>query len=56
MGSGADAVEETVNYLSDKEEKVGLLKVRLYRPFSIDHFINALPKSTKVIAVLDRTK
>jgi len=56
MGSGADAVEETVNYLADKEEKVGLLKVRLYRPFSIDHFINALPKSTKVIAVLDRTK
>ena len=56
MGSGAEAVEETVEYLTNKGEKVGILKVRLYRPFSIDHFINALPKSTKVIAVLDRTK
>jgi len=56
MGSGADTAEETVKYLESKEEKVGLLKVRLYRPFSIDHFINALPKTTKVISVLDRTK
>ncbi len=56
MGSGAEAVEETVNYLVSKEEKVGVLKVRLYRPFSIDHFINKLPASTKVISVLDRTK
>jgi pyruvate-ferredoxin/flavodoxin oxidoreductase len=56
MGSGADAVEETVSYLSDKEEKVGVLKVRLYRPFSIDHFIDALPSTVKSIAVLDRTK
>jgi len=56
MGSGADAAEETVNYLQNKEEKVGLIKVRLYRPFSIEHFINALPKTTKVISVLDRTK
>ncbi len=43
MGSGAEAVEETVNYLVDKGEKVGVLKVRLYRPFSIEHFIAALP-------------
>jgi pyruvate-ferredoxin/flavodoxin oxidoreductase len=56
MGSGAEAVEETVEYLTSKGEKVGILKVRLYRPFSIDHFINALPASTKVITVLDRTK
>jgi pyruvate-ferredoxin/flavodoxin oxidoreductase len=56
MGSGADAAEETVNYLNEKGEKLGLIKVRLYRPFSVDHFINALPKSTKSIAVLDRTK
>ncbi len=56
MGSGAEAAEETVNYLVEKGEKVGVLKVRLYRPFSIKHFINALPKSVKVISVLDRTK
>ncbi len=56
MGSGADAAEETVNYLVSKGEKVGLLKVRLYRPFSMDHFIDALPKSTKAIAILDRCK
>ncbi len=56
MGSGADAAEETVNYLQNKGEKVGLIKVRLYRPFSIEHFINTLPKTTKVISVLDRTK
>ncbi|OGU76872.1 MAG: pyruvate:ferredoxin (flavodoxin) oxidoreductase [Ignavibacteria bacterium RBG_16_34_14] len=56
MGSGAEAVEETVNYLVSKEEKVGVLKVRLYRPFSIDHFIDKLPATTKVISVLDRTK
>ena len=56
MGSGAEAVDETVQYLINKEEKVGVVKVRLYRPFSIEHFINALPKTTKSIAVLDRTK
>lgn len=56
MGSGAEAVEETVEYLTAREEKVGVLKVRLYRPFSVDSFIDALPKTTKVIAVLDRTK
>lgn len=56
MGSGALAAEEAVEYLVGQGEKVGLLKVRLYRPFSIDHFINALPKTTKAISVLDRTK
>jgi len=56
MGSGSEAAEETVNYLIGKGEKVGLLKVRLYRPFSLEHFIKALPKTTKSIAVLDRTK
>ena len=56
MGSGAETVHETVDYLSQKGEKVGLLKVRLFRPFSIEHFIAALPKTTKSIAVLDRTK
>jgi pyruvate-ferredoxin/flavodoxin oxidoreductase len=56
MGSGADAAEEAVNYLNDNGDKVGLIKVRLYRPFSVDHFIDALPKTTKSISVLDRTK
>ena len=56
MGSGAEAAEETVNNLAAKGEKVGLVKVRLYRPFSLNHFIKALPKTTKSIAVLDRTK
>jgi pyruvate-ferredoxin/flavodoxin oxidoreductase len=56
MGSGAEAADETVQYLQSKEEKVGLVKVRLYRPFSIEHFINVLPKTTKSIAILDRTK
>jgi len=56
MGSGADAVEETVEYLVKMGEKIGLVKVRLYRPFSVEHFMNVLPKTTKVIAVLDRTK
>ncbi|GBD86312.1 pyruvate-flavodoxin oxidoreductase [bacterium BMS3Abin03] len=56
MGSGAMTAEETVEYLTGKGEKVGLIKVRLYRPFSIEHFINALPETTKSIAVLDRTK
>jgi pyruvate-ferredoxin/flavodoxin oxidoreductase len=56
MGSGASAAEETVEYLTGKGEKVGLVKVRLYRPFSINHFINSLPESVKAISVLDRTK
>ncbi|MBS1515887.1 MAG: pyruvate:ferredoxin (flavodoxin) oxidoreductase [Bacteroidetes bacterium] len=57
MGSGAETVEETIDYLkSTGDQKVGVLKVRLFRPFSIRHFINTLPKSVKKIAVLDRTK
>jgi len=56
MGSGAEAAEETVNYLVEKGEKIGLVKVRLYRPFSVPHFIATIPKSVKKIAVLDRTK
>ena len=56
MGSGADVVEETVNYLNSKGEKLGLIKVRLYRPFAADKFIEAIPASCKRIAVLDRTK
>ena len=56
MGSGAETVEETVNYLNKKGEKVGVLKIRLFRPFSLKHFISALPLSVKSIAVLDRTK
>ncbi len=56
MGSGAATVEETVNYLVDKGEKVGLVKIRLYRPFSIKHFKDALPSTVKEIVALDRTK
>jgi len=56
MGSGAEAAHEAVEYLNERGEKVGLVKVRLYRPFSIEHFIKALPKTVKSIAVLDRTK
>jgi pyruvate-ferredoxin/flavodoxin oxidoreductase len=56
MGSGADTMEETVEALVAKGEKVGLVKVHLYRPFSAKHFVDALPKSVKAIAVLDRTK
>ena len=56
MGSGADAVEETINKMNKEGHKVGLLKVRLYRPFAIDAFVDALPKTVKKIAVLDRTK
>ncbi len=56
MGSGAEAVEETVDYLTARGEKVGVLKVHLYRPFSAAHFVKALPRTVKNIAVLDRTK
>jgi pyruvate-ferredoxin/flavodoxin oxidoreductase len=56
MGSGADAAHETVDYLNRNGEKVGLLKVRLYRPFSVKSFIEALPATVRKIAVLDRTK
>ncbi|RJP28372.1 MAG: pyruvate:ferredoxin (flavodoxin) oxidoreductase [Candidatus Omnitrophota bacterium] len=56
MGSGADTAHETVEYLTNRGEKVGVLKVRLYRPFSVKDFIKTLPASVKKIAVLDRTK
>jgi len=56
MGSICDTIEETVDYLISKGEKVGLLKVRLFRPFSTEHLLNALPDTVKKIAVLDRTK
>jgi pyruvate-ferredoxin/flavodoxin oxidoreductase len=56
MGSACDAIEETVDYLNGKGEKVGLLTVHLYRPFSLAHFFKYIPKTVKKIAVLDRTK
>ncbi len=56
MGSGAETMEETVEYLVSRGEKVGLIKVRLYRPFSAEHLLKAIPQSVKAIAVLDRTK
>jgi len=56
MGSGAEAVHEMVDWLNAKSEKVGVLKVRLYRPFSASHFLEALPTTVKKIAVMDRTK
>jgi pyruvate-ferredoxin/flavodoxin oxidoreductase len=56
MGSGAETVQEVVEYLLPRGEKVGLLKVRLYRPFSVEHFIKALPPTVKALAVLDRCK
>ena len=56
MGSGAEAAHETVGALTSRGEKVGLLKVRLYRPFSVKHFAAALPATVKKIAVLDRCK
>ncbi|NFA59931.1 pyruvate:ferredoxin (flavodoxin) oxidoreductase [Clostridium sporogenes] len=56
MGSACDTVEEVVDYLMAKGEKVGLLTVHLYRPFSLEHFFKYIPKTVKNIAVLDRTK
>ncbi|MGI5997599.1 MAG: pyruvate:ferredoxin (flavodoxin) oxidoreductase, partial [Lutispora sp.] len=56
MGSVTEAIEETVDYLMSKGEKVGVIKVHLYRPFSPKYFFNVLPKTVKRIAVLDRTK
>ncbi|MBR3503287.1 MAG: pyruvate:ferredoxin (flavodoxin) oxidoreductase [Clostridia bacterium] len=56
MGSGCDAIEETINALNKKGEKLGLIKVHLYRPFSLKHFLAAIPATAKKIAVLDRTK
>jgi pyruvate-ferredoxin/flavodoxin oxidoreductase len=56
MGSGAETAEETVRYLTERGEKLGILKVRLYRPFAIEAFVAALPATVRSIAVLDRTK
>lgn len=56
MGSACDTIEETIDYLNAKGEKVGLVKVHLYRPFSIEHLIKAVPSTAKKVAVLDRTK
>ena len=56
MGSGAEAAEEAVHYLNTHGECVGLIKVRLFRPFSVEHFLASLPDTVKRIAVLDRTK
>jgi len=56
MGSGAECAHETVQWLQARGEKVGVLKVRLFRPFSLAHFLAALPASVQHIAVLDRTK
>jgi pyruvate-ferredoxin/flavodoxin oxidoreductase len=56
MGSGAETASETARYLVERGEKVGVVNVHLYRPFSVKHFLTALPPTVKVIAVLDRTK
>ncbi len=56
MGSGSETVHETVDYLNAAGEKVGVIKVRLYRPFSVDALMSAIPSTVKAIAVLDRTK
>ena len=56
MGSSCDTIEETIDYLLAKGEKVGLVKVRLFRPFSAEHLMRALPATVKAVAVLDRTK
>ena len=56
MGSGSETIHEAVNELIKRGEKVGLLKLRLYRPFAIDLFIDAIPDTVKSIAVMDRTK
>ena len=56
MGSVNDTIEETIDYLAAKGEKVGLIKVRLYRPFVTDAFVKAIPDTVKTISVLDRTK
>ena len=56
MGSGTETIRETIDFLTGKGEKVGLVSVHLYRPFSVKHLINAVPSTVKRIAVLDRTK
>ena len=56
MGSVCDTIEETIDYMLAQGKKVGLVKVRLYRPFSVDAFVSAIPETVKKITVLDRTK
>ncbi|NLU36632.1 MAG: pyruvate:ferredoxin (flavodoxin) oxidoreductase [Clostridiales bacterium] len=56
MGSVCETIDETIDYLMSKGEKVGAIRVRLYRPFSAEHFLKVLPATVKKIAVLDRTK
>ena len=56
MGSVNDTIEETIDYLQQQGSKVGVVKVRLYRPFSAKHLIDAIPDTVKQISVLDRTK
>jgi len=56
MASGGETAEATVRYLVERGEKVGVIRVRLYRPFSVEHFLAALPKTVRAIAALDRTK
>ncbi|MBD3226111.1 MAG: pyruvate:ferredoxin (flavodoxin) oxidoreductase [Caldithrix sp.] len=56
MGSGAETAHEAVEYMTEQGEKVGAIKVRLYRPFSIEHLMQVMPSTVKSIAVLDRTK
>ncbi len=56
MGSATEAAREAIDYLASKGEKVGMVSVHLYRPFSVEHLLSAVPKTVKRIAVLDRTK
>lgn len=56
MGSSCETFEELINYLRGQGEKVGLIKVRLYRPFSTEHLFKAIPQTAKIVTVMDRTK
>ena len=56
MGSVTETIKETIDYLTEKGEKIGLISVHLYRPFSAKYFFDVFPKSVKRITVLDRTK
>ncbi len=56
MGSSCETIEEAINYMVENGEKVGLIKVRLYRPFSVEHFLAVFPDTCQKVAVLDRTK
>jgi pyruvate-ferredoxin/flavodoxin oxidoreductase len=56
MGSGTDTIQQTVDYLNNHGKRVGVLKVHLYRPFSAEHFLKAMPETVERVCVLDRTK